>query len=146
MPSVVGYVSLAGVVVNDSILPVEFIRIRRRAGETVADAARLAARQRFRAILLTSLTTVAGLLPLLTETSLQAQVLLPLVTSLVFGLFSATLLVLVMVPTLYVILDDYGLTRAVEEGDAATPAPRASAAVNPRRRADRLSASKETPI
>ncbi len=68
---------------------------------------------------------MAGLLPLLTETSLQAQVLLPLVTSLVFGLFSATLLVLVMVPTLYVILDDYGLTRAVEEGEAAPPAPAA---------------------
>ncbi len=66
---------------------------------------------------------MAGLLPLLTETSLQAQVLLPLVTSLVFGLFSATLLVLVMVPTLYVILDDYGLTRAVEEGEAGTQAP-----------------------
>lgn len=129
MPSVVGYVSLAGVVVNDSILLVEFIRIRRRAGETVADAARLAARQRFRAILLTSLTTMAGLLPLLTETSLQAQVLLPLVTSLVFGLFSATLLVLVMVPTLYVILDDYGLTRAVEEGETRpAPAPRSAAA------------------
>ena len=129
MPSVVGFVSLAGVVVNDSILLVEFIRIRRRAGETVADAARLAARQRFRAILLTSLTTVAGLLPLLTETSLQAQVLVPLVTSLVFGLLSATLLVLVMVPTLYVILDDYGLTRAVEEGETRpAPAPRSAAA------------------
>ncbi len=66
---------------------------------------------------------MAGLLPLLTETSLQAQVLLPLVTSLVFGLFSATLLVLVMVPTLYVILDDYGLTKAVEEGEAGIQAP-----------------------
>ncbi len=65
---------------------------------------------------------MAGLLPLLTETSLQAQVLIPLVTSLVFGLSSATLLILVVVPTLYVILDDYGLTRAVEKGEAASAA------------------------
>ena len=66
---------------------------------------------------------MAGLLPLPTETSLQAQVPVPLVTSLAFGLFSATLLVLVAVPTLYVIVDDYGLTRAVEEGEAAPTAP-----------------------
>ena len=69
---------------------------------------------------------MAGLLPLLTETSLQAQVLVPLVTSLLFGLFSATLLVLVMVPTLYVILDDHGLTRAVEEGGTAAGRPSAA--------------------
>ncbi|MCZ6467850.1 MAG: efflux RND transporter permease subunit [Alphaproteobacteria bacterium] len=99
--------------------------MRRRAGEAVADAARLAARQRFRAILLTSLTTVAGLLPRLTETSLQARVPVPLVTSLVFGLFPATLPVLAMVPVPDVIVDDYGLTRAAEEGDAAPPAPAA---------------------
>ncbi len=113
MPSMVGLISLVGIVVNDSILLVRFIKIRRAEGETVINAARMAARQRFRAILLTSLTTVAGLLPLLTETSLQAQVLQPLVASLAFGLFGATALVLFVVPSLYAILDDFGLTSTV---------------------------------
>ena len=114
MPSIVGLASLSGVVVNDSILLVEFIKLRQRAGDGVHDAARMASRQRFRAILLTSLTTLAGLLPLLTETSLQAQVLIPLVTSLAFGLTTATLLILIVVPSLYAILDDFGLTRVEE--------------------------------
>ncbi len=115
MPSVVGAASLAGVVVNDSILLVRFIKLGAAAGLPIPEAAQAASRQRFRAILLTSLTTVAGLMPLLTETSLQAQVLVPLVAALAFGLFSATVLVLVMVPAFYTILDDFGLT-------AATPA------------------------
>ena len=115
MPSMVGATSLAGVVVNDSILLVRFIKLRRRRGESVVDAARHASRQRFRAILLTSLTTVAGLLPILTETSLQAQVLAPLVTSLAFGLFAATVLLLFMVPAFYTILDDFGLTAPVHD-------------------------------
>ncbi|MDP6787358.1 MAG: efflux RND transporter permease subunit [Rhodospirillales bacterium] len=123
MPSMVGMASLAGIVVNNSILLVLFIRRRRRAGETVAEAAAGAVRQRFRAIALTTLTTVAGMLPLLTEQSLQAQVLIPLVTSLVFGLISATLLVLLAVPALYVILDDFGLTTKLEE--ELQPAPMA---------------------
>jgi len=113
MPSMVGFASLAGVAVNDSILMVEFIKIHRRQGVEVTVAARRAARERFRAILLTSLTTVAGLLPIVTETSLQAQVLIPLVTSLVFGLVTATMLVLVVVPTAYSILHDFGLTASV---------------------------------
>ena len=73
------------------------------------------------------MTTVAGMLPLLTEQSLQAQVLIPLVTSLVFGLISAALLVLLAVPALYTILDDFGLTAALEEDTGAPePAPLAS--------------------
>lgn len=114
MPSMLGFASLAGVVVNDSILLVYFIKARRRAGQAVPDAARMASRQRFRAVLLTSLTTIMGLLPLMTEQSLQAQVLIPLVTSLAFGLASATLLVLLVVPSLYAILDDFGLCAKVE--------------------------------
>ena len=104
-----GAVSLAGVVVNDSILLVEFIKIRRRQGQGVREAARRASRERFRAVLLTSLTTVAGLLPLLAEKSLQAQILIPLAASIVFGLIASTVLVLVVVPSLYAILDDLGL-------------------------------------
>ncbi len=129
MPSLVGTISLAGVVVNDSILLVHFIKARRRAGETVRDATRGASRQRFRAILLTSLTTMAGLLPLLTETSLQAQVLAPLVTSLAFGLFTATALLLFVVPVLYAILNDFGLGEKIEMDepmpDAEPPPPKA---------------------
>ena len=70
---------------------------------------------RFRPILLTSITTVAGLLPLLMEKSLQAQVLIPLATSLAFGLATATLAALILVPCVYVILDDLGWLGAIEE-------------------------------
>jgi multidrug efflux pump subunit AcrB len=110
LPSAVGLVSLAGVVVNDSILLVTFLKLRGREGMSVRDAAATASRERFRAVLLTSLTTIAGLLPLLTEKSLQAQVLVPLVTSLVFGIIASTLLVLLVVPALYAVLEDFGLT------------------------------------
>ncbi|MDE0033992.1 MAG: efflux RND transporter permease subunit, partial [Deltaproteobacteria bacterium] len=114
MPSLVGFVSLAGVVVNNAIVLMNFIKIRRAGGESSEAAARGAARQRFRAVLLTTLTTVAGVSPLLMETSLQAQVLVPLVTSLAFGLAASTFQVLFLVPALYCIVDDYGGTVAVE--------------------------------
>ena len=109
MPSMLGFVALAGVVVNDSILLVNFIKHYHGDTQSVAEAAPLASKARFRAILLTSLTTIVGLLPLLAETSLQAQVLIPLVTSLAFGLMTTTLLVLFLVPAIYSILDDFGL-------------------------------------
>ncbi len=109
MPGIMGFVSLAGVVVNDSILLVQFIKRRVSEGLQVADAARTASRQRFRAILLTSLTTIAGLFPLMLERSLQAQVLIPLAISIVFGLLASTVLVLAVVPSLYAILADFGL-------------------------------------
>jgi multidrug efflux pump subunit AcrB len=113
MPSMLGAASLAGVVVNDSILMVAFVKLGMREGGAAGDvvsAACQAARERFRPVLLTSLTTIAGLLPLLFEKSLQAQVLVPLVTSLAFGLMASTVLVLIVVPTLYAILNDFGLT------------------------------------
>ena len=113
MPSMVGFVSLAGVVVNDSILLVEFIRLRRRDGLDAPAAAAQASRERFRAVLLTSLTTIAGLLPLLAERSLQAQILIPLACSIVFGLLASTVLILVLLPALYAVLNDLGWTRAV---------------------------------
>lgn len=117
MPSIIGFASLAGVVVNDSILLVHFIKIRRAQGQTPIEAARAASRGRFRAVLLTSMTTIAGLLPLMLEQSLQAQVLIPLVTSLSFGLMASTVLVLVVVPVLYAIFDDFGWTVAIERGE-----------------------------
>jgi multidrug efflux pump subunit AcrB len=112
MPSIMGFVSLSGIVVNDSILLVSFLKRRREQGQATVAAARLASRDRFRAVMLTSLTTIAGLLPLLSERSLQAQVLTPLVTSIAFGLMATTLLVLLVVPALYSILDDFGLSEA----------------------------------
>ncbi|MEM6547466.1 MAG: efflux RND transporter permease subunit [Pseudomonadota bacterium] len=115
MPSMLGFAALAGVVVNDSILLVNQIKQHHRPGASVAEVAPNATRARFRAILLTSLTTVVGLLPLLLETSLQAQVLIPLVTSLAFGLMATTLLVLFVVPAFYAILDDLGLTTLASE-------------------------------
>ena len=110
MPSMMGFVSLSGIVVNDSILLVEFLKLRVREGHNVIEAAKMASRERFRAILLTSVTTIAGLIPLLFERSTQAQVLIPLVTSIVFGLLMTTLLVLLVVPALFSVLDDFGFT------------------------------------
>jgi len=106
MPSIFGFVSLAGVVVNDSILLVGFAKSRRRDGLGIVEAATQASRDRFRAVLLTSLTTVAGLTPLLLEKSLQAQFLIPLAAAIVFGLLASTVLVLLIIPCLYAILGD----------------------------------------
>ncbi len=109
MPSIVGMASLFGVVVNDSILLVVFIREARAKGIATITAAKEAGRSRFRPILLTSITTIAGLTPLLAETSLQAQILIPMAASLAFGLTSATLTALFLVPALYCVLDDFDL-------------------------------------
>jgi len=111
MPSLLGAASLAGIVVNDSILLVHFIKVRHADGaSSVAEAAIEASAARFRAIFLTSATTVVGVLPLLSETSLQAQVLVPLVASIAGGLVATTFLVLLVVPAFYAALDDFGLT------------------------------------
>ena len=110
MPSILGFVSLAGVVVNDSILLVEFIKLRSREGQSASQAAANASRERFRAVALTSLTTIAGLIPLLLEKSLQAQILIPLTISIVFGLMASTMMVLLVIPCLYKIFDDLGWT------------------------------------
>ncbi len=107
MPSMVGFISLSGIVVNDSILLVEFVKRHIAEGLTPHEAAARASHDRLRAVLLTSLTTIAGISPLLFETSMQAQVLIPLATSIVFGIASSTALVLFVVPCLYSILEDY---------------------------------------
>ena len=120
MPSMLGFVSLAGVVVNNSILLVNFAKDNHDNGMPLQEAVSKASRARFRAILLTTTTTVAGLLPILIETSPQAQVLIPLVTSLSFGLLSSTILVLFVVPSLYLIFDDMGLTTVARDKRAAT--------------------------
>jgi len=115
MPSMLGFVALAGVVVNNSILLVDFVKREHGDAQTVAIAAARAARARFRAIFLTSTTTLVGLLPILLETSLQAQILIPLVTSLAFGLLAASLIVLFVLPAIYAVLDDLGLSTLAQE-------------------------------
>ncbi|MCG8074492.1 MAG: efflux RND transporter permease subunit, partial [Candidatus Thiodiazotropha taylori] len=118
MPSMVGMASLFGVVVNDSILLVVFIREASARGIAVMKAAKDAARARFRPILLTSISTIAGLTPLLLEKSLQAQILIPLAASIAFGLTAATLVALFLVPAVYCILDDFDLLgRLHDESD-----------------------------
>ena len=119
MPSMIGMASLFGVVVNDSILLVVFMREAREHGMSVVEAARKSARARFRPILLTSITTIAGLSPLLLETSLQAQIVIPLAASLAFGLTSATLVALFLVPSIYCILDDFNLLAEPADSDPA---------------------------
>lgn len=104
--SVLGFVALAGVVVNDSLVLVDFINQERTDGKPLRQAIQDAGSQRFRPILLTSLTTFAGLLPVLFETSLQAQFLIPMAISLSFGVLFATGITLLLVPAFYTILED----------------------------------------
>ncbi len=118
MPSMLGFVSLAGIVVNDSILLVQFLKKRLAEGGDVIAAAGRASRERFRAVTITSLNTIVGLLPLLFEKSLQAQILIPLAVSVTFGLMASTVLVLLVIPALYVLLDDLGLARRVAPAGA----------------------------
>ncbi len=98
--SMFGLFGLSGIVVNDSIILVTFYKQLREQGMSVQDALVEASCQRLRAVLLTSLTTIAGLTPLLFETSLQAQFLIPMATSIAFGLGFATLLILLVIPAL----------------------------------------------
>ncbi|MFQ5628943.1 MAG: efflux RND transporter permease subunit [bacterium] len=104
--SMFGIVALAGVVVNDSLVMVDFINRERASGLPLAQAIREAGIARFRAILLTSLTTFLGLTPLLLERSVQAQFLIPMAISLGFGVMFATFITLILVPVGYYILED----------------------------------------
>ncbi|MBX3463245.1 MAG: efflux RND transporter permease subunit [Planctomycetes bacterium] len=104
--SLFGAIALAGVVVNDNIVLVDWVNQRRDAHDTLLDAVRTAGAARFRPILLTSLTTFGGLTPLLLERSVQARFLVPMGISLGFGVMFATLISLVLVPALYLALDD----------------------------------------
>jgi len=118
--SLIGFVALAGIVVNDSLIYVEFFNERRRAGDSVRASLEAAGRARLRAIFLTTITTVCGLTPLMLEQSFQAKFLIPMAISIAFGLMSATVLILCVLPCMMVILDDmkaathflwYGMTR-----------------------------------
>jgi len=107
MQGLIGVVSLAGIVVNDSILMIQFIKKNEAESMPVANACRHAVSFRFRALILTSMTTVVGLLPMLMERSIQAQMLIPLALSIVCGLSTSTLLELFVIPSLYMIVQDF---------------------------------------
>ena len=106
LSSIFGMVPLVGIVVNDALVLLDFINDRRRRGATVSEAVLAAGPLRFRPIVLTSLTTCAGLAPLLFERSIEAQFLVPIAASLGFGVAFATLVTLLLVPVLYSLADD----------------------------------------
>ncbi|MDJ0699240.1 MAG: efflux RND transporter permease subunit [Woeseiaceae bacterium] len=107
MFSMFGLIALAGVVVNDSIILVDYINKARLRGVPIEKAVVDAGTQRFRAIMLTSFTTAAGLTPILLEKSLQAQFVIPTAVSLSFGIVFATVITLLLVPALYVLQEDF---------------------------------------
>jgi multidrug efflux pump subunit AcrB len=104
--SVWGILALSGIVVNDSLVLVDYVNTRRRDGMSLLRAVSRAGAARFRPILLTSLTTFAGLVPLLFEKSRQAQFVIPMAISLAFGILFATFITLILVPSLYLMLED----------------------------------------
>ena len=104
--SMMGIVALSGIVVNDSLVLVDYANKRRREGATSYKAVELAALRRFRPVLLTTLTTFCGLAPMIFETSRQARFLIPMALSLGFGILFATVITLALVPCLYLIVDD----------------------------------------
>jgi multidrug efflux pump subunit AcrB len=121
--SVFGMVALTGVVVNDSIVLVDFINSKARSGMPLRQALAEAGLRRMRPVFLTSITTIAGLAPMIMEKSFQAQFLVPMAASLAFGLGLTTLLVLFQVPVLYlfycIVLEFFGFdpTRAIAHAD-----------------------------
>ena len=128
--SLCGIIALAGVAVNDSLVMVDFVNHARARGASLNEAVREAGVARFRAILLTSLTTFAGLSPLLLEKSLQAQILIPMAVSLAFGVVFATAITLLLIPCLYLVLADLQhlgarIFKARQTEPAAEPLPSA---------------------
>ena len=120
--SFMGMLALVGVVVNDSLVLVDYVNRRRAAGDALFDAVRSAGVARFRAVMLTSLTTFAGLTPLLLEKATQAQFLIPMAVSLGFGILFATAITLLLVPINYLVLED--LRRLLSGAPIASPAGR----------------------
>jgi len=104
--SLIGFVALAGVVVNNSLILVEFSNEMRRDGKSLSDSLAVAGRLRLLPIFLTTVTTLAGLAPLMLEQSFQARFLIPMAISLVFGLASSTVLTLFALPAVVVVIDD----------------------------------------
>ena len=107
MFSLFGLVALSGVVVNDSLIMIDFINKARASGADLRSAVIESGTQRFRAIILTSVTTAAGLMPIISETSVQAQSVIPMAISLSFGILFATVITLFLIPALYLLQIDF---------------------------------------
>ena len=118
MMSILGMIAAAGVVVNSSLILVYAINQRRDAGSTMADAVVDAATSRCRPIVLTSMTTFVGLMPLMFNTSVQAQFLVPMAVSLSFGVLFATVITLLVVPSIYLLFEDLFALRDQMAGDS----------------------------
>ncbi len=118
MMSILGMIAAAGVVVNSSLILVYAINQRRDAGSTMADAVVDAATSRCRPIVLTSMTTFVGLMPLMFNTSVQAQFLVPMAVSLSFGVLFATVITLLVVPSIYLLFEDLFALRDRMAGDS----------------------------
>ena len=117
--SVFGIVALTGIVVNDSLIMVDLINRERAEGIEIHQVIKDSATRRFRPILLTTLTTFFGLVPMLLERSLQAKFLIPMAISLAFGVVFATMITLLLVPSLYMILEDAGMALSRKRGQTA---------------------------
>ncbi|MCP4888937.1 MAG: efflux RND transporter permease subunit [Rubripirellula sp.] len=118
-----GIVALTGIVVNDSIVLIDFINSRVRAGMPINDAIRESGTRRFRPVLLTTITTIGGLTPILLESSIQAQILIPMATSIAFGEMFATVVVLYLVPISYSLYWSAGGQLVTEETTQYDPLP-----------------------
>ncbi len=132
MMSVMGLIALSGVVVNDSLILVDYVNRAVAAGQDRHSAVIDAGGRRFRAIMLTSLTTFFGLAPMLLERSVQAQMIVPMAISLAFGIVFATVITLLLVPSLYLILEDldrWWQSRDGENVPEHTPEPEGVTAV-----------------
>jgi len=122
--SLIGLVALTGIVVNDSLILLDFINREVAAGVPVFEAVIDGGKARLRAIILTSVTTIAGLAPLMAERSFQARFLIPMAISISFGLAFATVLTLVIVPSLYLVVHDLrGLLRRIRGWVVPSPQP-----------------------
>ena len=126
MMSVIGVIALSGVVVNDSLLLVDYTNKAMERGADRYTAVTEATTRRFRAIMLTSVTTFMGLAPMLLERTVQAQDMIPMAISLAFGIVFATVITLLLLPCLYLMLDDVNRwwtdARSTAEGTEDPPA------------------------
>ena len=118
--SMYGIVALTGIVVNDSIVLIDFINNRVRNGVPIETAIEESGSRRFRPVLLTTITTIGGLTPILLESSIQAQILIPMATSIAFGELFATVVVLYLVPVTYSLYWSAGGRIVVQETESLT--------------------------
>ena len=121
-------IALAGVVVNDSLIMVDFVNKAREKGVALRQAVIESGTQRFRAIILTSFTTAAGLMPIMLESSVQAQYMIPMAISLSFGIIFATAITLFLIPSLYILqIDGFARTRRIVDWILGRPASKEAA-------------------